>query len=152
MSTRRILLSLATASIVAGCGSAPRVAPSVAQAGASAQARIRVPIAHPLPPTDGSHLVTTVVEVTYPPGASSPPHTHGCPVIGYVIAGALRSRVGSGTDTVYRAGETFYEDAGGAHVVSANASGRDTARFLAVFTCDRAAKLSAPLDSARGAR
>lgn len=149
MSIRSTLVAAGAAIALGGCTTSRTApaAPASAQAGA-AETRARVAIAHALPPTDGSRLQTTVVEVTYPPGGSSKPHTHGCPVIGYVIAGALRSRVGTEAEVVYRAGETFYEDAGGAHVVSANASDREPARFLAIFTCDRDARLSSPLDGA----
>jgi quercetin dioxygenase-like cupin family protein len=53
----------------------------------------RVIFSHALPQLDGAHLKATVVEVTYGPGESSPPHSHPCPVVGYVIQGALRSQV-----------------------------------------------------------
>ena len=51
-----------------------------------------------LPQMDGSQLQVTTVEVTYPPGGSSTPHSHPCPVIGYVLKGAVRMQVKGGTD------------------------------------------------------
>lgn len=67
----------------------------------------RVALSHPLPTLDGAHLAATLVEVSYPPGGASGPHSHPCPVIGYVIAGAFRTRVNDGPETVVHAGRQF---------------------------------------------
>ena len=40
-----------------------------------------------------SHVKTTLVEVNYGPGEASPPHSHPCAVIGYVVEGAIRTQV-----------------------------------------------------------
>jgi len=48
---------------------------------------------HALPHMDGANLKVTVVEVVYGPGQSSRPHSHPCPVIGYIAEGAIRSQV-----------------------------------------------------------
>src|SRR5678810_146419 len=88
-------------------------------------ARFTVPVAvwiafsHALPQLDGTHLKATIVEVTYGPGASSPPHSHPCPVIGYVIEGALRTQVKGEAEAIYNAGQSFYEAPNGVHIVSA---------------------------------
>jgi len=111
-------------------------------------AAVHVAIAQGLPHMNGDALKATVVEVAYAPGGSSRPHSHPCPVIGYVIAGALRSQVAGGAAAVYRAGESFYEAPGGVHVVSANASDREPVRFLAYFLCDRETPLTVAADSA----
>jgi quercetin dioxygenase-like cupin family protein len=97
---------------------------------------------HALPQLDGSHLAVTTVEVTYAPGGSSKPHTHPCPVIGYVLRGAVRMQVKGGSESVYKAGDSFYEAPNGVHLVSANASLTEPATFLAYFICDRTAPLS----------
>lgn len=110
--------------------------------------RTRVAISHALPPLDGSRLKATVVEVTYGPGESSAAHSHPCPVVGYVIEGAIRSQVRGGPEVTYRASEAFYEAPDGHHVVSANASQQEPARFLAYFTCDRETALSVPVPGA----
>jgi quercetin dioxygenase-like cupin family protein len=107
--------------------------------------RSRVAFSRTLPPLDGSALNLRIVEVTYPPGGANPSHTHPCPVVGYVLEGALRMRVNDGPEVVYRAGSTFYEATGDRHVVSANASTTEPARFLATFICDReVSSLSTP--------
>jgi quercetin dioxygenase-like cupin family protein len=96
----------------------------------------RVLLETALPPMHGDRLSTTLVEVTYPPGGSSAPHVHRCPVVGRVIDGALHTRVAGGIDTVYHAGESFREEANRAHVVSSNASELAPVSFLVWFVCD----------------
>jgi quercetin dioxygenase-like cupin family protein len=76
-----------------------------------------------LPPLNGEHVKVSVVEVTYAPGESSRPHTHPCPVIGYVVEGRVRIQVKGGSEKTFAAGETFYEAANGVHLISANAGG-----------------------------
>ena len=96
----------------------------------------RVAMTHALPVLDGRHATITLVEVTYGPGGGSAPHRHTCPVVAYVISGALKSRVDDGPDSTYTAGQTFYEAPRAKHVVSANASKTQPVTFLAYFVCD----------------
>ncbi|MGA8075645.1 MAG: cupin domain-containing protein [Candidatus Acidiferrales bacterium] len=102
----------------------------------------RVAIAHDLPPMNGGKLTVTVVEVTYGPGASSTPHSHPCPVIGYVLEGTLRTQVKGEPESIYKPGDSFYEAPNGVHQVSANASDKVPVKFLAYFVCDRQTPLS----------
>ena len=97
-----------------------------AQASTSDRAKVALP-----------HDSVTLVEVSYGPGGSSKPHQHPCPVIAYVISGALRSRVGDAPESTYTVGQTFYEPKGSEHRVSANASQTEPVKFLAIFVCDR---------------
>jgi quercetin dioxygenase-like cupin family protein len=54
-------------------------------------------------------------------------------------------------EAVYGAGESFFEPANGVHLISANASRTDPAKFVAYFLCDHETKLSvAPVDGQRG--
>jgi quercetin dioxygenase-like cupin family protein len=99
-----------------------------------AAAQSRVVLERQLPGSPAQPYVR-LVEVTYPPGASSSAHTHPCPVVVFVLDGAVRTKVGAAPEAVHRAGETFVEAAGDAHLVSANASDTAPARFLATFTC-----------------
>jgi quercetin dioxygenase-like cupin family protein len=111
--------------------------------------RDRVAFSQALPTLDGSHLKVTIVEVTYGAGESSPPHTHPCPVIGYVVDGVLRTQVKGEKEHIYQAGESFYEAPNGIHQVSANASQTAPVKFLAYFVCDHEVPLSvAPPTSA----
>jgi quercetin dioxygenase-like cupin family protein len=114
--------------------------PSATTAGAEA-----LPFSHSLPQLDGSHLRATVVEVNYVPGEADKPHSHPCTVIGYVAQGAIRFQVkGGAPETVYRAGQSFYEPPNGVHQVSANASVKEPARLIAFFICDHDTKLTVP--------
>jgi quercetin dioxygenase-like cupin family protein len=99
----------------------------------------------------GDGLKITVLEVTYAPGAASPPHSHPCPVVAYIVSGAVRTQVKGEPEAVYAAGESFFEPANGVHLISANASRTDPAKFVAYFLCDHETKLSvAPVDGQRG--
>ena len=98
-----------------------------------------------LPAMDGAHLSIEVVEVVYGPGQSSSPHSHPCPVIGVVTAGSLKMQVKGEPQHLYKAGDTFYEPPNGVHLVSANASSKMPAKFLAYFVCDHKTELSVPV-------
>ena len=105
-------------------------------------AQTRIVFSHALPPLDPAHLQVTTVEVTYPPGGSSAPHSHPCPVIGYVLKGAVRMQVKGSSEAIYRPGDSFYEEPNGVHMVSQNASATEPATFLATFICDHVGPLS----------
>jgi quercetin dioxygenase-like cupin family protein len=96
----------------------------------------RVSLERRLSPMRGDQLRVSLVEVTYAPGASSSAHVHRCPVVGHVVSGALRTRSEGDVEHVYRAGDSFQENAGQAHLVSANASDSVPVTFLAYFVCD----------------
>jgi quercetin dioxygenase-like cupin family protein len=97
-----------------------------------------------MPMMDGSRLTATLVEVIYPPGVGSEPHSHPCPVIGYVIEGTIESQVKGQPLQRYEAGETFYEPANGVHAVSRNPRTDKPARLLAYFLCDKPGPLDTP--------
>jgi quercetin dioxygenase-like cupin family protein len=154
--TLRWITGLLLAGAGAGCSGAGKGPAAGAHAGTAAAdttaERARVVVAQSLPALDGGHLKATIVEVTYGPGAGSPPHNHPCPVLGYVVEGALRTQVRGGPVAVYRAGESFYEAPNSGHVVSMNASRTEPVRFLAYFTCDHDTPLSVPLVDSPAAR
>ena len=97
-----------------------------------------------LPVLDGQHLTATLVEVTYPPGGANAAHRHPCPVVGYVLSGAVRMQLKGQDEQVFKAGDTFSESPADVHAVSANASQDEPARFLAYFVCDRSTPLTLP--------
>lgn len=119
-----------------------------AQTPSNGKARARVELSQALPKLDGGRLKVTLVEVNYGPGESSPPHSHPCAVVGYVVEGALRTQVKGETERIYRAGESFYEAPHGVHAVSANASTTEPARFVAYFVCDHEGPLSIEVPAA----
>ena len=114
------------------------------------QTQARVVASHALPRLDGAHLRTDIVEVTYPPGGRSPVHSHPCAVSGYVTEGVVRMQTKGGPETIYKAGEAFYEAPDSVHLVSANASAKQPARFVAYFVCDRETELSVPVEGGGG--
>lgn len=89
-----------------------------------------------LPNVPGKSMKGVLVE--YPPGGASPAHTHPASAFIYatVLEGAVRSSVNGAQAKVYTAGESFYEEPGAFHGVSANASDTEPARLLAVFVLD----------------
>ena len=101
-----------------------------------------------LPALDGQQLRATIVEVTYPPGGVNPAHRHPCPVIGYVLEGAVRMQVKGQPERIFKPGETFFESPSDVHLISANASQDASARFLAYFVCDHETRLSVPVADA----
>jgi quercetin dioxygenase-like cupin family protein len=117
---------------------------SMAQARDKTSIEVREAFTQTVPRLAGDDLKITLLEVTYPPGGSSAPHRHPCPVIVYVVAGAIRSQADGGPEKIYKAGEVFYEAPNGLHSISANASLTEPARFIACFLNDREAPLSSP--------
>ena len=89
-----------------------------------------------IPNIPGKSLVAVVVD--YAPGGASAAHKHARSafIYGYVVSGAIESKVNDGPIRVYRAGESFYEDPGSRHPVSRNASATEPAKLLAVFVVD----------------
>ncbi len=114
----------------------PRPAPTAA---------VRSLLAERLPRLNGATIATSLVEVTYPPGGTSSPHRHPCPVVGYVLEGALRMGLNNQPPRIVQAGESFYESPDDVHSTSANASDTAPARFLAFFTCDHDTPTSVPV-------
>jgi quercetin dioxygenase-like cupin family protein len=148
MTARRMWFT--TAMIVAAASGLAFAEQSAVSAAQEKRDRARVAFSHNLPGLNGEKLSVTVVEVNYGPGESSTPHSHPCPVIGYVLEGTLRTQVKGEPEAVYKAGESFYEAPNGVHLVSANASQKEPAKLLAYFVCDSNAPLSVEVPPAKG--
>jgi quercetin dioxygenase-like cupin family protein len=84
----------------------------------------------------GKRLVAHIVE--YPAGASSASHRHSQSafIFAYVLEGEIRSQVDKAPERIYKAGESWFENPGAHHAVSANVSDTKPARLLAVFIID----------------
>ena len=108
--------------------------------GAPLRETVTVAADEPIPNLPGTRLVSHVVD--YPPGASSAPHRHAQSafIYAYVLSGEIRSQVDGEPVRLYRAGESWFENPGAIHRVSANASGTHPARLLAVLVVDAADK------------
>src|SRR5689334_4693628 len=105
---------------------------AAADAAAADKAKVTLVFDQALPNVPGKSLKAVLVE--YAPGGASPAHTHPGSAFIYatVLAGAVRSKVNDGPETVYQAGQSFSELPGDRHGVSANASATEPARLLAV--------------------
>lgn len=135
---------------VACASAAAAFAMGVQTSPTSSKPQVRVAFDQKLPDMNGAQLQAQGVVVSYAPGGSSAPHSHPCPVIGYVLEGTLRTQVKGSPEAIYKAGESFYEPPNGVHLVSANASQTEPLRFLAIFVCDHQAPLSSPAPITNG--
>ena len=91
---------------------------------------------HAISNVPGKSLVA--VEVRYPPGGASLPHTHAKSafIYAYVVSGAIESQVDDAPARIYTAGQSFHEEPGAHHRISRNASKTVPAKLLAVFVVD----------------
>jgi quercetin dioxygenase-like cupin family protein len=95
--------------------------------------------AHPIANVPGKTM--TALVVTYPPGAKTPAHRHGRSfVVGYVLEGAVRSKLDNGEERIYRAGDSWTEKPGARHTLSENASATEPAKILAMLIHNNKAK------------
>ena len=99
-------------------------------------AKVTVVYDHLLPNVPGKSIKGILVE--YAPGGSSSAHIHAKSAFIYatVLEGEIKSQVNDGPVKVYRAGESFSENPGDRHGVSANGSTTKPAKLLAVFVVD----------------
>jgi quercetin dioxygenase-like cupin family protein len=98
-----------------------------------------------LPPVTLDGWKMTALEITYAPGQVDRAHKHPGFVFGYVLEGDLRFKVDGGEETIYHAGQMFYEKPGSVHRVSANASASKACRFLAMVFADKTKPLTEPV-------
>src|SRR5262249_8304292 len=120
--------------LLAGCRT---VSGESATAQTGGPATTRTTLKQSLPKMRAEALTVSIVEVEYQPGGASAAHSHPCPVIGRILSGAIKTQVKGEPERRLEAGDTFYEAPNGVHVVSANASDAQPAKFLAIFVCDR---------------
>jgi quercetin dioxygenase-like cupin family protein len=133
------LLAAAAAASVAGSASAQQPA----AAGPSTRRDV---IRQDLPGEPPREL--SLVEVTYLPGAGSPPHLHANGVMAFVVSGTIASKVDDGPEQTFRAGAAWWEPPGAIHRVSRNASSTEPATVLAIYIAPKgatAADLMKPL-------
>ena len=144
MSSVKVWICIATAALCSGLGASHFTwgqAPAASVNGATRD-RARIVFSKSLSNMNGERLKAVVLEVRYGPGEASSPHSHPCAVIAYVVEGALRTQVQGEPEMIYKAGESFYEAPNGVHLVSANASSTEPAKFVACLICDRDAPIS----------
>jgi quercetin dioxygenase-like cupin family protein len=87
----------------------------------------------------------SMIAVDYPPGASTPMHTHDAQAMLYVLEGSIVMQVKGGEPVTLAAGETWYEGPDDVHVVSRNASNSAPAKYLVFLAKDKSAPLLTPV-------
>jgi quercetin dioxygenase-like cupin family protein len=99
-------------------------------------AKVTLVYEHELPTVPGKSVRAVLVE--YGPGGASPSHRHPASAFIYarVLEGAIRSKVNDAPEQTYQAGESWTEQPGDHHQVSANASTTTPAKLLAVLVLD----------------
>ena len=74
------------------------------------------------------------LKVTFPPGASTPPHTHaGAFVAVNVLSGTVLNKMNDDPMTIKKSGDSFYEAPGCRHRISDNASHTEEASIIATL-------------------
>ena len=87
----------------------------------------------------------SMITVEYPPGASSPAHTHHAQALVYVLEGSIVMQVKGKAPVTLASGETWYEGPDDVHVVSRNASTSAPAKYLVVLVKDKGAPILTPV-------
>ena len=82
----------------------------------------------------------TLLTVEYAPGESSPKHRHHGQVMVYVLEGSVRMQIEGQELVTLSRGQTFYEGPEDVHLVSANASTTERAKFLVFLVQSKQAK------------
>ncbi|WP_343654691.1 cupin domain-containing protein [Paraburkholderia caribensis] len=125
---KRILCALLIASLPFGS--------VLAQTPKEKSAKVTLVYQHEVPNIPGRSVKGVLVE--YGPGGYSSGHTHAKSAFIYatVLEGSIRSQINDGPVTVYKAGQSFSEQPGDRHRVSANGSKTKPAKLLAVFVVD----------------
>lgn len=109
---------------------------------ASAGFVIRTISTYDLPSVSLDGWQASIRELTFPPGLTSPKHTHSGFVLGYVLDGKFRFHVEGEPEKVLSAGETFYEAPGAIHLPSGSASATKSARILVVQLAEKGKELT----------
>ena len=87
----------------------------------------------------------SMITVEYPPGGSSPAHTHHAQAMVYVLEGSIVMQTRGKAPVTLTPGETWYEGPDDVHVVSRNASKSAPAKYLVFMVKDKGAPILTPL-------
>jgi quercetin dioxygenase-like cupin family protein len=130
---------------IAAAGASALFAPLLAAAAERSANGVTPVFTQELPTLTLDGWKMTAVEVSYAPGQDSPAHKHPGFVFGYILEGEMRFKLDGGEETVYHAGQMFYEKPGSVHRVSANASATKPCRFLAMVFADKTREPTEPV-------
>ena len=84
----------------------------------------------------------TVLELTFPPGTTSPKHAHPGFILGYILEGEYRFQLEGEQLRILSTGDVFYEAPGSVHLSSGNASTTKPARILALAFAEKGKEIT----------
>jgi quercetin dioxygenase-like cupin family protein len=87
----------------------------------------------------------SMITVDYPPGGSTPAHTHHAQALLYVLEGSIVMQVKGKAPVTLTPGQTWYEGPDDVHVVSRNASTSAPAKYLVFMVKDKGAPILTPV-------
>jgi quercetin dioxygenase-like cupin family protein len=87
----------------------------------------------------------SMITVEYPPGESTPVHTHHAQAMVYVLEGSIVMQLKGAAPVTLMPGQTFYEGPDDVHIVSRNASHTAPAKFLVFLVKDKGAPILTPV-------
>jgi quercetin dioxygenase-like cupin family protein len=74
-----------------------------------------------------------LAQIELAPGQATGLHLHPCPVVGYVVGGAIRFQVDGKAEAILEPGDAFFEPADARVLHFDNASNRQPATFVAAY-------------------
>ncbi|MCC9642448.1 cupin domain-containing protein [Rhodopirellula sp. JC740] len=89
---------------------------------------------------DGIPMSTSLIEISFAPGASSPPHHHPGEVVGHVLEGTLEFKIKGQPLQTLHPGDTFFEPTMVLHEVARNPDNKAPTRVLVTMVHPRNAK------------
>jgi quercetin dioxygenase-like cupin family protein len=92
-----------------------------------------------------SNREVSMITVEYPPGGSTPAHTHHAQALLYVVEGSIVMQVKGGTPITLEPGQTWYEGPDDVHIVSRNASQTAPAKYVVFMVKDKGAPILTPV-------
>ena len=95
-----------------------------------------------LPPVSLNGWQVTALELTFPPGTTSPRHAHPGFILGYILEGDYRFQLAGEQEKVLSTGDVFYEAPGSIHLLSGNASTTKPARILALAFAEKGKEIT----------
>ena len=87
----------------------------------------------------------SMITVEYPPGGSTPAHTHHAQALLYVVEGSIVMQVKGGRPITLDPGQTWYEGPDDVHIASRNASQTAPAKHVVFMVKDKGAPILTPV-------
>ncbi len=95
-----------------------------------------------LPPVSLNGWQVTVLELSFPPGTTSPKHAHPSFILGYILEGEYRFQLEGEQQKVLSTGDVFYESPGSIHPPSGSAHITKPARILALAFAEKGKEIT----------